>query len=662
MNINRRASSVLERFYRPSSLRTGVTPRLSQKNVYQQLRLGSWQKKTIKKLSRMKDRFIYAASFNGPRVSIVGRPNVGKSFLFNRFCHRNIAIVDETPGVTRDRKIGQGSIADLEFSVVDTPGYEELPLSTLDDKWEMHKQMLQQIEIALDSSDVILLLTDVKTGITENDRCITKYIRKWLDEHPEKNIQVCLVANKCEAHSDVEQIVAEHLELGMGEPTLISAMQREGWVDLFHTLDDAFHVIERNLAPVPMEGELDSMLRLAIVGRPNVGKSTLINKLLKENRVIAGDVPRLTRDSVSTTLYHEELHAHFQLVDTAGMVGLAKKAKRERLHTKPENLAIEDSLKALKYSNVVVVMVDVSKAVLGAVNHKFVDDEAFETTESDAAIHAAKCIVRSRDKQLVRFCLEEGKCVMLVLNKWDLLPKEYQKRQVVIGVQKYLPTLLRDYGMIPHMSTSALFDENIDQILPTALKLYRKWQERVQSSKLNQFLGEAQRLRPGPHKKTRQLRVRFAIQHSIRPPAFTFFCGSAGLIPETYLRYLRNAIRDEYDFAGIPIRITCRCNVTENPFKSKTPGYGEKDFQRKQILEANQIAKREMREAKSELSMLQRRGQVDEHGRPTEPPISDIPDKDDENDLRTGWAGYSGKVYRRPKKAAQKVLKHTSTG
>jgi len=307
--------------------------------------------------------------------------------------------------------------------------------------------------------------------------------------------------------------------------------------------------------------------------------------------------------------------------------------------------------------------VDVSEAVLGAVNHKFVDDEAFQTTELDAAIHAAKCIVRSRDKQLVRFCLEEGKCVMLVLNKWDLLPKEYQKRQVVIGVQKYLPTLLRDYGMIPHMSTSALFDENIDEILPTALKLYRKWQERVQSSKLNQFLQEAQRLRPGPHKKARQLRVRFAIQHSIRPPSFTFFCGSAGLIPETYLRYLRNAIRDEYDFAGIPIRITCRCNVTANPFKSKAPGYGEKDFQRKQILESNQIARRERKEAESGLKMMQRRGQVDEHGRPIEPPISDIPDKDDENDLRTGWAGYSGKVYRRPKKmAAQTVLKHTSTG
>jgi len=636
-----------------------------------QRRSASWHKKTLKKLNRMKEKFVYAASFNGPRVAIMGRPNVGKSFLFNRFCQRNLAIVDNTPGVTRDRKIGQGRIGDLEFSVVDTPGYEERPsgqelglrvVPSDGARWEVHERMLEQCHLAMDNSDVCLLLFDGRDGVTESDRAIAKYVKRWLVENPEKDVQVIPIINKMEASVDPLNVMAEFPILDLGEPCLISAEQKEGWVDLFHTMDEAFHKIGRNLAPQAIDGELDKMLKLAIVGRPNVGKSTLINKLIKENRLVTGNVPRLTRDSVNIQLHHKELDAHFNLIDTAGVVGLTKRRKREFLYNKPENLAMEESMRSIKEANVVVVMVDVSEAVLASVNHTFTDHEAFDTTESDTAIHTAKCIIQGRDKQLIRFCLEEGKCVVLCLNKWDLLPAHYQQRQVVIGVQKYLPQLLRDYGMIPFLSTSALFDDNIEQILPTALKLYQKWGSRINSAKLNQFVKEAQRLRVNPTRKGRKLRVRYATQYSIRPPCFTFFCGSGGIIPETYLRYLRNCLRDEFELAGIPLRVTCRSNVTENPYKDKMPGYGTKDYFAKQDQETWKEEQEHLKDDATALKILRRRGQVDEDGNAIVEPEKIRPDPTDENDLTTGWAGYTGKVYRKHNKRVATVVKRTSTG
>jgi GTP-binding protein len=439
-------------------------------------------------------------------VAIVGRPNVGKSTLFNRLVGRQLALVDDLPGVTRDRREGEGHLAELSFHVIDTAGLEEAPPDTLAGR------MRAQTEHSLTDADVALLVIDARDGITPADR----YFARWLRRTGKP---VLLVANKAEARGALAEI-AEVYALGLGDPVPISAQHGEGLAELYDQLRRFAGEEEQS---GPTEDEAERPLQLAIVGRPNVGKSTLVNRLLGEDRVLTGPEPGITRDAIAIDWDWEG--RALRLVDTAGM------RRRAHIEGRLERLSVADTLRAVRFAGTVVLVMD-----------------ALQPLER-------------QDLTIANLVAEEGRAIVLALNKWDLVrEREAMLAKVCDRLQTSLPQL---HG-VPVIPVSGLNGHGIDALMKAVFAADTVWNRRVPTPTLNRWLTAMQEHHPPPLAGARRLRLRYMTQVNTRPPTFALFASKPGELPEAYRRYLVNSLRESFDLPGVPIRVMLRKGA--NPY------------------------------------------------------------------------------------------------
>jgi len=443
------------------------------------------------------------------KLAILGCPNVGKSTLFNRLCGFHSAIVDYKPGVTRDRRIGTGSLGDLKFEVIDTAGFEESPEGLIE------RAMQDQTQLAISDADAVLLLIDARAGITAVDRHFASLLRKL-------SIPVRVVANKCEGQLGALTIY-EAFELGLGEPTSISAEHGDGLADLYNIIAP---LIGLETSPVDVKKNLEQHsgpLQMALVGRPNVGKSTLLNSLLKENRVITGPEPGVTRDSISVDL--DWKGEQFKLFDTAGL------RRRSRIKEKLEKLSIADTFRAIQYSHVTVLLLD------------------------------GTLMAERQDLTIAEHVIEEGRGLIIAVNKWDLVDDR------VPALNKLNDRLQRSLSQvrgIPIVNISALNGRGIDHLMHSVKKVYKIWTTRLPTGPLNRWLKDIITNHPPPLSKGRRSRLRYITQIKGRPPTFIIFSNRPTEVPESYQRYLVNSLRDTFGLEGVPIRLMMRAG--QNPY------------------------------------------------------------------------------------------------
>jgi GTP-binding protein len=440
-------------------------------------------------------------------VAIIGRPNVGKSTLFNRLVGKKLALVDDTPGVTRDRREGDARIGSLKFKIIDTAGLEE----SFDDSLE--GRMRRQTEIALDEADVALMLIDARAGVTPLDKHFANWLRKI-------KIPVILLANKCEGKSG-EPGLYEAFGLGLGEPIQLSAEHGEGMGELF----DALLPYEKS-DDQEREALENRPLQLAIVGRPNAGKSTLVNHLIGEERMLTGPEAGVTRDAIA--IEWEFDGRPIKLVDTAGL------RRRSRVQKKLEKLSVADSLRVIKMAEIVVLLIDA--------------EETFEKQDLTIASHV----------------IEEGRALVLAVNKWDTVKDQPAAMKLI---RDRLSISLPQVRGIPVVTLSALTGRGVEKLMPTVLEVYDLWNRRVSTSKLNRWLEIMLEQHPPPMAKGRRLKVRYITQVKARPPTFSLFMSSRGELPESYIRYLINGLREDFKWPAVPIRLFPR--IGKNPYVDK---------------------------------------------------------------------------------------------
>jgi GTP-binding protein len=440
-------------------------------------------------------------------VAIVGRPNVGKSTLFNRLVGRRAALVDNTPGVTRDRREGEGRIADLEFRIIDTAGLEEAAPTTLAGR------MRAQTERSLALADVVLLLIDVREGVTEPDR----HFGGWLRE---SNKPVVLVANKAEGRAELA--IGEAYALGLGDPVPLSAQNGEGFAELYQRLRD-FAPLPDEDRPVDDEQAGERPLQLAIVGRPNVGKSTLVNRLVGEERLLTGPEPGITRDAI--TLDWQWHGRPIRLVDTAGL------RRRARIEEQLERLAAADTLRTIRFAGTVVLLLDALEP-LGR-----------------------------QDLTIANLVAEEGRALVLAANKWDAVTdKAATLRLLRERMTASLPQL-QGVALVP---VSGLRGSGLDPLMKAVLAADAVWNRRVPTPALNRWLGAMQERHPPPLVGARRLRLRYITQVNTRPPTFALFASKPGELADSYRRFLVNSLRQDFDLPGTPIRMMLRKGA--NPY------------------------------------------------------------------------------------------------
>lgn len=438
-------------------------------------------------------------------VILIGRPNVGKSTLFNRLIGKRLALVDDTPGVTRDRREGEAHLGGLHFKVVDTAGLEE----SFDES--LPARMRRQTEQALGKADVALLIVDARAGVTPLDEHFSLWLRK-------QKIPVVLVANKCES-DNVD--IASAYKLGLGDPVIVSAEHGQGMAELVLAIEP--HI--QNHEPEEFE-EKEIPLRLAVVGRPNVGKSTFINQLLGEDRLLTGPEAGITRDSIEVD-YAYKNHV-IKLVDTAGI------RRRPKVQEKLEKLSVQDSLNTIRFANVVILMLDA-------------------TQELD-----------KQDLVLASMVENEGRALVVAANKWDLVKDQKQTLTFIKGrLQKSLAQL----PDVPVITMSGLKGNNLDELMDRAVEMYRLWNKRISTSKLNQWLEIVTGHHPPPLASGRRLKIRYITQVKSRPPTFALFVNKPDELPDNYLRYLSNDLRKTFDMPGVPMRLQPRKG--ENPYANK---------------------------------------------------------------------------------------------
>ncbi|MSO88461.1 MAG: ribosome biogenesis GTPase Der [Rhodospirillaceae bacterium] len=440
-------------------------------------------------------------------VAIVGRPNVGKSTLFNRLVGRRTALVDDTPGLTRDRREGQAQLGDLSFTVVDTGGLEESPPDSLASK------MRGQTEYAVDAADLTLFVIDARAGVTPVDRHFAQWLRKR--GHP-----VLLLANKCESVKAVATGVAEGHGLGFGEPIAISAEHGDGLAYLHAALVEkigraAFEDTEQDAA--------NRALRLAVVGRPNVGKSTLINRLVGEERVLVGPEPGITRDAIDIEWTFGDRRV--RLVDTAGL------RRQARIEDRLERLSTGDTIRAIGRAEVVALVLD------------------------------GETMLEKQDLTIAGMAIEEGRALVIVVNKWDIVA---DRDAALRRLRDRLETSLTQVRGIPFVTLSALTGEKVDRFMAAVLQIHEVWSRRLPTPALNRWLGEATSANPPPMVEGLRPRLRFMTQVSTRPPGFALFAAKAKKLPESYMRYLTNSLRDVFDLPGVPVRWFLRAG--NNPY------------------------------------------------------------------------------------------------
>lgn len=456
-------------------------------------------------------------------LAILGRPNVGKSTLFNRLIGKRQALVSPEPGVTRDRREGQARLYNLEFTIVDTAGLEEAARDALESR------MRAQSEKALAEADVALLLIDARSGVTPMDKHFADLMRR-------SKTPVILVANKCEGAA-AEAGLAEAYTLGLGAPVALSAEHGLGLADLHEALEERLKELglegdaeaesaDEYAAETEAEDAEPGVLQLAIVGRPNVGKSTMVNKLLGEERVLTGPEAGITRDSISIAWSYKD--QPIKLIDTAGL------RRRARIDAALEKLSTGDTMRAVKFAQVVVLVVDA----------------AMPMEKQDLAIAA--------------HVIDEGRALVIAVNKWDACTD----RQAALGkVRDRLERSLPQVRGIPVVTVSALRGQNLERLLDAVLGAYEVWNRRVPTPALNRWLAEATQAHPPPAPGGRRIKLRYMTQASARPPTFAVFCSRPKDLPDSYLRYLENGLREAFDLPGTPIRMNLR--KSENPYAPK---------------------------------------------------------------------------------------------
>ncbi|GAB3448356.1 ribosome biogenesis GTPase Der [Insolitispirillum peregrinum] len=462
-------------------------------------------------------------------VAIIGRPNVGKSTLFNRLIGRKLAIVHDMPGVTRDRRSAPASLLGLEFEVIDTAGLEVSGPETLEGR------MRQQTERALAEADVALFLIDGRAGLTPMDEHFAQLLRR-------QKTPVILVANKCEGKAG-DQGMYESYGLGLGDPIPLSAEHGLGLGDLLAALlpyskelpydeDDEF-----GFAPEPEEipdidegDEVvippppDRPLHVAIVGRPNTGKSTLVNCLLGEDRMLTGPEAGVTRDSI--TVKYEWRGRPIKIVDTAGI------RRRSRVEESLEKLSVADTLNSIRMAEVVVLMLD------------------------------ANMVLDKQDLTIARLVLEEGRALVIAVNKWDAAIDRAESLQ---RLGDRLQTSLPQVRGIPTVTLSALRNQGVDDLMEAVFEIHSLWNARVPTSRLNRWLDEMITRHPPPlSKQKRRIKLRYMTQVKARPPTFAIFVSKPDELPESYMRYLVNGLRDVFGLDGVPLRIHLR--KPKNPY------------------------------------------------------------------------------------------------
>ncbi len=453
-------------------------------------------------------------------IAIVGRPNVGKSTLFNRLVGKKLALVDDQPGVTRDRRFGAAHLGDLDFTVIDTAGLEE----AFDESLEA--RMREQTETAIQEADVALLLIDARAGITPLDEHFARRLRK-------AKTPIVLVANKCESRASIAGL-GEAFRLGLGEPVAISAEHGEGLSELYDVIQEhakrkrgaeaAAEEIDAELEDLPDdEAETPKVLQLAIVGRPNVGKSTLMNALLGEDRQLTGPEAGITRDSIAVDWHWKGTPV--RLIDTAGL------RRRARVVEKLERLSGADTDRAVRYAHVVMLVLD------------------------------ANDMLEKQDLTIARHVVDEGRALVIVANKWDAIEdKNEALKKLKNRVEKSLPQV----AGVPVVTLSARSGRNLDKLMQVVFKAYAQWTKRVPTAQLNRFLEAATVAHPPPLVRGRRIKLRYMTQIKTRPPTFTLFAAKADDLPDAYARYLVNGIRERFDLMGVPMRLQLR--RTDNPF------------------------------------------------------------------------------------------------
>jgi GTP-binding protein len=448
-----------------------------------------------------------------PTVAIVGRPNVGKSTLFNRLVGKKLALVDDRPGVTRDRREGEAKLVGLEFRVIDTAGYED------EDPHTLPGRMRQQTEAAVRDADVALFLIDGREGLTPLDEEIGRWLRTG-------KTPVVVAANKAEGRAG-ETGRLEAYALGLGDPIAISAEHGEGVVDLFEMLRP--HVEHEHYETDAEEREegLDdehAPLKLAIVGRPNAGKSTLVNRMIGEERMITGPEAGITRDSI--TLDWEWQGRPVQLVDTAGL------RKRAKVEDKLEKLSAADTRRSIDYAEVVVLLLDATRGL------------------------------EAQDLRIADQVVEEGRALLIALNKWDVAE---HASSLFNGVKAALEEGLSQLKNVPVLAISAKTGKAVDDVLKVAFELRESWSRRISTGELNRWFEDAVEANPPPAPSGRRIKLRYITQVKTRPPTFVVFGTRVDQLPDSYRRYLLNSMRRDLKLGPVPMRLNFR--APKNPYQ-----------------------------------------------------------------------------------------------
>ena len=474
------------------------------------------------------------------KIAIVGRPNVGKSTLFNRLVGKRLALVDDRPGVTRDRRYADGNIGDMDLTLIDTAGYEDVTDDTLESR------MREQTEAAIEDADVILFTMDAREGVTQLDRIFADRLRGV-------HKPVILLANKSESRESSGG-VGEAYSLGFGEPVAISAEHGEGMADLYQALvrasEDVF---------IEEVDEPEKPIRIAVIGRPNAGKSTLINRLIGDDRLLTGPEAGITRDSISVDWQYEG--QNIRLIDTAGM------RRKARVQEKLEKLSVADTIRAITFAEVVVLVMD--------------KDDAFDT----------------QDLQLADLVEREGRALVYVASKWDL---EEEPQARLTKLKQMADDKLPQLKGSEFVALSSFNGRGVDRLMPAILKAYETWSVKVKTKDLNDWLSMATQRHPPPAVDGKRIKPKYIAQIKARPPTFVLMATRAASMPDHYKRYLVNSIRESFDLKGVPMRLNVKSSGA-NPYAEGGAKSGPERFKGAAKTAPRKVLKAEKEEKLSNL-------------------------------------------------------------